>query len=150
MKNIKTFRIVALAAMIFGGAALLQAQASQSDEPAKPKANKQTDTATKNAEDQPKWDPLRAEKDLEVGQYYMRIGKIDAAMDRFQDAIDAKPGYAVPFLYLGEAQEKKGMKRDAVKSYKRYLELYPHAEDKEKVQKKIDKLQAEVGDKRKT
>ena len=150
MKNIRAFRVVALAVMVFGGAALLQAQASQSDEPAKPKANKQTDTATKNAEDQPKWDPLRAEKDLEVGQYYMRIGKIDAAMDRFQDAIDAKPGYAVPFLYLGEAQEKKGMKRDAVKSCKRYLELYPHAEDKEKVQKKIDKLQAEVGDKRKT
>ena len=139
---------MALAVMVFGGAALLQAQASQSDEPAKPKANKQTDTATKNAEDQPKWDPLRAEKDLEVGQYYMRIGKIDAAMDRFQDAIDAKPGYAVPFLYLGEAQEKKGMKRDAVKSYKRYLELYPHAEDKEKVQKKIDKLQAEIGKKK--
>jgi tetratricopeptide (TPR) repeat protein len=148
MKNIRAFRVVALAATVFGGAALLQAQASQSDEPAKPKANKQTDTATKNAEDQPKWDPLRAEKDLEVGQYYMRIGKIDAAMDRFQDAIDAKPGYAVPFLYLGEAQEKKGMKRDAVKSYKRYLELYPHAEDKEKVQKKIDKLQAEIGKKK--
>jgi len=148
MKNIRAFRVVALAVMVFGGAALLQAQASQSDEPAKPKANKQTDTATKNAEDQPKWDPLRAEKDLEVGQYYMRIGKIDAAMDRFQDAIDAKPGYAVPFLYLGEAQEKKGMKRDAVKSYKRYLELYPHAEDKEKVQKKIDKLQAEIGKKK--
>jgi tetratricopeptide (TPR) repeat protein len=149
MKNIKTFRIVALAAMVLGGAALLQAEASQSDEPAKPKANKQTDTATKNAEDQPKWDPLRAEKDLEVGQYYMRIGKIDAAMDRFQDAIDAKPGYAVPFLYLGEAQEKKGMKRDAVKSYKRYLELYPHAEDKEKIEKKIERLRRELGDKKK-
>lgn len=133
-----------LVAFFFAAAGMPQAQASQSDEPAKPKANKQTDTATKNAEDQPKWDPLRAEKDLEVGQYYMRIGKIDAAMDRFQDAIDAKPGYAVPFLYLGEAQEKKGMKRDAVKSYKRYLELYPHAEDKEKIQKKIEKLQAEV------
>ncbi len=133
-----------LAALFLGGVALLHAQASQPGEPAKPKANKQTDTATKNAEDQPKWDPLRAEKDLEVGQYYMRIGKIDAAMDRFQDAIEAKPGYAVPFLYLGEAQEKKGMKRDAVKSYKRYLELYPHAEDKEKILKKIEKLQAEV------
>jgi len=94
MKRISTLQIVALAAMAFGGAALLQAQAGQSDSPAKPKANRQTDTATKNAEDQPKWDPLRAEKDLEVGQYYMRIGKIDAAMDRFQDAIDAKPGYA--------------------------------------------------------
>jgi|SRR6266436_1695696 len=144
MKRNRTIRIVRLAALFLGGVALLHAQASQPDEPAKPKANKQTDTATKNAEDQPKWDPLRAEKDLEVGQYYMRIGKIDAAMDRFQDAIEAKPGYAVPFLYLGEAQEKKGMKRDAVKSYKRYLELYPHAEDKEKILKKIEKLQAEV------
>jgi len=149
MKRNKTIQIVTLAGLFLGGAVLSQAQAGQ-DQPAKPKANKQTDTATKNAEDQPKWDPLRAEKDLEVGQYYMRIGKIDAAMDRFQDAIDAKPGYAVPFLYLGEAQEKKGMKRDAVKSYKRYLELYPHAEDKEKIQKKIEKLQAEVGAKKKS
>jgi tetratricopeptide (TPR) repeat protein len=135
--------------MFFAGVALLQAQAGQSDAPAKPKANKQTDAATKNAEDQPKWDPLRAEKDLEVGQYYMRIGKIDAAMDRFQDAIEAKPGYAVPYLHLGEAQEKKGMKRDAIKSYTRYLELYPHAEDKEKITKKIEKLRAET-DKKKT
>jgi len=149
MKRNRTIQIVTLAVLFLGGAALLHAQASQSDSPAKPKANKQTDAATKNAEDQPKWDPLRAEKDLEVGQYYLRIGKIDAAMDRFQDAIDAKPGYAVPFLYLGEAQEKKGMKRDAIKSYKRYLELYPHAEDKAKIENKIEKLRAEVGEKKK-
>lgn len=136
--------------MFLCGAGGLRAQSSQPEEPAKPKANKQTDTATKNAEDQPKWDPLRAEKDLEVGQYYMRTGKIDAAIDRFEDAIEAKPGYAVPFLYLGEAQEKKGRKRDALKSYTRYLELYPHAEDKEKIEKKIEKLRREVGEKRKS
>src|SRR5256885_17080339 len=121
MKRNRTIQIVTLAILFLGGAAILHAQASQSDEPAKPKANKQTDTATKNAEDQPKWDPLRAEKDLEVGQYYMRIGKIDAAMDRFQDAIDAKPGYAVPFLHLGEAQEKKGMRRVGVGCDDKYL-----------------------------
>jgi len=122
---------------------------AQSNDPPKPKMNKQTDTATKNAEDQPKWDPLRAEKDLEVGKYYMKTGNVDAAIDRFQDAIDAKPGYAIPFLYLGEAQEKKGMKRDAIKSYTRYLELYPKAEDKAKIEKKIAKLQTEVADKKK-
>jgi tetratricopeptide (TPR) repeat protein len=150
MKRNGTIQIVTLAAVFFAGTAVSHAQASQSDQPAKPKANKQTDTATKNAEDQPKWDPLRAEKDLEVGQYYMRIGKIDAAMDRFQDAIEARPGYAVPFLHLGEAQEKKGMKRDAIKSYKRYLELYPHAEDREKVEKKVERLQHELAEKKKT
>ena len=112
--------------------------------PAKSSGKKQKDSATQSADDQPKWDPLRAEKDLEVGQYYMRRGDVDAAIDRFQDAIEAKPGYAVPFRYLGEAQEKKGLKKQAVKSYKRYLDLYPHAEDKEKIQKKIDKLYKEI------
>ena len=137
-----------LAAALFCGP-VLPVRAQSSDEPPKPKTNKQTDTATKNADDQPKWDPLRAEKDLEVGKYYMKTGNIDAAMDRFSDAIAARPGYAVPFLYLGEAQEKKGMKREALKSYTRYLELYPHAEDKDKIEKKIEKLRSEVGGKRK-
>ena len=104
--------------------------------PAKPN----TDSATQNAPDQPTWDPLRAETDMKVGTYYMHKGDLDAAIDRFQDATTAKPGYALPFLRLGEAQEKKGLKKQAIKSYTRYLDLYPHAEDKEKIQKKIDKL----------
>src|SRR5437667_2538972 len=102
------------------------------------------DTATKNAADQPAWDPLRAEKDLEVGQYYMKKGDLDAAIDRFQDATVAKPGYAVPFRFLGEAQEKKGLRKQAIKSYQRYLDLYPHAEDGDKVRKKIEKLWKET------
>lgn len=102
------------------------------------------DSATKNAPDQPKWDPLRAEKDLEVGQHYMHRGDYDAAIDRFQDAIDSKPGYAIPFRYLGEAQEKKGLKKQAIKSYQRYLDLYPHAEDAAKIKKKLEKLYKEV------
>jgi hypothetical protein len=83
--------------------------------PAKQKPPKpNTDTATQNAPDQPKWDPLRAEKDLEVGQYYMKRGDYDAAIDRFNDAIEAKPGYAIPFRWLGEAEEKKGVKKKAI------------------------------------
>jgi len=112
--------------------------------PPKPKPNSTTDNATQNAPDQPTWDPLRAEKDIEVGQYYLRKGDVDAAIDRFQDATLAKPGYAIPFRYLGEAQEKKKLKRDALKSYTRYLELYPHAEDRDKIEKKIEKLRADL------
>jgi tetratricopeptide (TPR) repeat protein len=112
--------------------------------PSKSSGKKDKDTATQSAPDQPTWDPLRAEKDLEVGQYYMRKGDVDAAIDRFQDATIAKPGYAIPFRYLGEAQEKKGLKKQAVKSYQRYLDLYPHAEDAEKIKKKIEKLWKEL------
>lgn len=90
------------------------------------------------------WDPLRAEKDIEVGQHYMHKGDFDAAIDRFEDAIAAKPGYAIPFRYLGEAQERKGLRKKAIKSYQRYLDLYPHAEDGDKIKKKIEKLYKEL------
>jgi len=112
--------------------------------PPKPPAKPNKDNATQNAPDQPTWDPLRAEKDMEVGQYYMRKGDIEAAIDRFQDATLAKPGYAIPFRFLGEAQEKKGLKKQAIKSYQRYLDLYPHAEDGDKIKKKLEKLWKEV------
>ncbi len=111
-------------------------------DPAKTKPN--TDSATQSAPDQPKWDPLRAEKDLDVGKYYMKKGDFDAAIDRFQDAAESKPGYAIPYLYLGEAYEKKNKKKLAVKAYQRYLDLYPHAEDGDKIRKKIEKLHAEI------
>ena len=131
-------------------AVALDAQEPPQDAPPKatdskhkpPKPN--TDTATQNAPDQPKWDPLRAEKDLEVGQYYMKRGDYDAAIDRFNDAIEAKPGYAIPFRWLGEAEEKKGVKKKAMKAYQRYLDLVPHADDAEKIRKKIEKLQREI------
>jgi tetratricopeptide (TPR) repeat protein len=110
----------------------------------KPLPKKNKDNATESAPDQPTWDPQRAEKDIEVGQYYMKKGDVDAAIDRFQDATVAKPGYAVPFKFLGEAQEKKGLKKPAIKSYQRYLELYPKAEDAEKIKKRIEKLYKET------
>lgn len=116
--------------------------AAPTDKPKPAKPN--TDNATKSAPDQPTWDPLRAEKDMQVGQYYMHKGDVDAAIDRFEDAILAKPGYALPFRLLGEAQEKRGLKKKAIKSYQRYLDLYPKAEDKDKIQKKIDKLYKDV------
>jgi tetratricopeptide (TPR) repeat protein len=118
--------------------------ADASPPPKKPDKKNKPDSATRNAPDQPTWDPLRAEKDIEVGQYYMHKGDVDAAIDRFQDATTAKPGYAIPFRYLGEAQEKKGLKKAAMQSYQRYLDLYPHAEDGDKIRKKIDKLRQEV------
>jgi tetratricopeptide (TPR) repeat protein len=122
-----------------------ESSSKPADAPAPKKPDKkQKDSATQNAPDQPSYDPLRAEKDIEVGQYYMRKGDVDAAIDRFQDATTAKPGYAVPFRYLGEAQEKRGLKKQAIASYSRYLDLYPHAEDGAKIRKKIDKLRSEV------
>lgn len=137
-----------LAALLCGGAYPATAQQGESSSktplPGQTPPEARPDGAVKSAPDQPNWDPVRALNDIEVGKYYMNKGDVDAAIDRFNDAITYKPGWGLPFRYLGEAQEKKSLKKQAVKSYTRYLDLTPHAEDGAKVRKKIDKLWAEL------
>jgi tetratricopeptide (TPR) repeat protein len=154
MRLLNAIRIFVATSLFFVGAQLhaqdpgqessSMPQAPPETTPPKQAAKPKKDSATQSAPDQPIWDPLRAEKDLEVGQYYMKKGDVDAAIDRFQDAILAKPGYAIPFRFLADAQEKKGLKKQAIKSYQRYLDLYPHAEDGDKVKKRIEKLRKEI------
>lgn len=138
MKERKTLWIAA-ALLLF--VPFLRAQSSSTPPP--PPPPKKAEPAPAAEPDQPVWDPLRAEKAIEVGKFYMKKGDYDAAIDRFRDAAYYHPGYALPFKLLGEAQEKKRLKSEAVKSYEQYLKLYPHAEDREKVQKRIDKLYQE-------
>ena len=97
-------------------------------------------SAKQPAEDLPKYNPLPAEQDVDVGTFYMHKGDADAAIARFQDAIQLKADYAKPRLLLAELYEKKGDKGMAVKYYKEYLQVYPHAPDAKKIQTKIDKL----------
>jgi tetratricopeptide (TPR) repeat protein len=109
-----------------------------------PKSTPNSDQTNQADADQPKFDPLRAERDIEVGKYYLNKGDPDAAIDRFLDAADHKPGDATPYRYLGEAYEKKGQKKPAAKAYQKYLDMYPKAEDGEKIRKKIEKLNKEI------
>jgi tetratricopeptide (TPR) repeat protein len=88
----------------------------------------------------PKYNPLPAEQDVEVGTFYMHKGDSDAAIGRFEDAIQLKADYAKPRILLAQIYEKKGDKANAVKYYKEYLQVYPHAPDAKKVQAKIEKL----------
>jgi hypothetical protein len=45
---------------------------------------------------------------------------------------------------LAEAQEKKGLKREAIQSYKTYLKVFPHAQDAGPIRKRIQKLEREL------
>src|ERR1700682_534792 len=140
--------LIATAALLPPLSALARAQdPPEKKHQEKPKKNPPSQTepaATDDGKDQPMWDPLRAEKDIEVGQYYMKRGDVDAAIDRFEDAILAKPGYALPYRYLGDAQEKKGLKRQAIQSFTQYLDLYHRAGETAKIHKRIEKLWAAV------
>ncbi len=92
----------------------------------------------------PPFDPFHAEKSIEVGNYYMKKGNYDAAIERFQDAVRYKPNFARAYHLLGEAYEKKGDKAEAVKAYRKYLEILPSAEDAGKVRKRVEKLSRDL------
>jgi tetratricopeptide (TPR) repeat protein len=85
-------------------------------------------------------DRTTADEDIDVGVFYMHKGDQDAAIPRFEDAIRKQPKLPRPRLLLAEAYEKKGDKYSAAKCYREYLQAFPHAPDKNKIEKKIDKL----------
>jgi tetratricopeptide (TPR) repeat protein len=93
----------------------------------------------------PVFDPLRANKSLEVGSFYMKRGNYDAAIDRFTDATQFEPGLARSYSLLGEAYEHKGDVGNALAAYRKYLQLLRNAPDREKIQKRIEKLEGQSG-----
>jgi tetratricopeptide (TPR) repeat protein len=94
---------------------------------------------------EPVFDPLHAQKSIDVGTFYLKKGNYDAAIDRFMDAARLQPKLAIPWKLLGEAYEKKHDNVDAIDSYKKYLELFPGAEDAAKVKKRIALLEEKSG-----
>jgi Tfp pilus assembly protein PilF len=122
-----------LVLMIF--LAALPAQAGQQKQkPAGPARSEQPEDGARNQ--------ASAEEDIQVGTFYLHKGDPDAAISRFQDAIRQQPKLAKPRILLAEAYEKKGDKIDAAKSYKEYLQAFPNAPDKKKIEKKIEKLKS--------
>src|SRR5687767_15710154 len=52
------------------------------------------------------FNPLQAEKDLKVGNYYWKQGKFRAAEARFREATRWNEGYGEAWLRLGEVEER--------------------------------------------
>jgi tetratricopeptide (TPR) repeat protein len=94
---------------------------------------------------EPVFDPLHAEKSIEVGTFYMKKGNYDAAIDRFMDATRFQPKLAKPWRLIGEAYEKKHDNGSAIESYKKYLEVLPGAADAARVKKRIAMLEEKAG-----
>ena len=86
------------------------------------------------------FNPLQAEKELRIGNYYFRKGSFRAAAQRFREATKWNQGYADAWFRLGEAEEKLKDKPAAKEAYSKYVELAPEAKNLADVKKKIDKL----------
>ena len=88
------------------------------------------------------WNPHRAAKDLEVGEYYWREKNYRGAEGRFRDALIYKPNDAVATYRLAEILEKTGRPSEACEYYQAYLKVLPHGPNSEDARKALEKLQA--------
>jgi len=83
------------------------------------------------------FNPLEAENDVKVGNFYFHQGKYKAALNRFREATRYNPGLAEAFLRLGDAEEKIGDKQASRDAYQKYIELAPDAKNADAIKKKI-------------
>jgi tetratricopeptide (TPR) repeat protein len=86
------------------------------------------------------YDPHRADKDVEVGNYYLRLKNYRAALERFNDALHYKPKDAEATFGLATTQEKLELLAGAYQNYQEYLRILPggpHAKECEAALKRI-------------
>lgn len=83
------------------------------------------------------FNPLQAEKEVKVGNFYFRKGSYKAAILRFREATKWNPGFPEAWLRLAEASEKNKDKKAAREAYAKYLELSPDAPNAAAIRKKL-------------
>jgi len=90
------------------------------------------------------WDPHKAAKSVEVGDFYFKRKNYHAAEDRYREALRYKDNDAVATFRLAVCLEKLGILDDARAEYESYLKILPHGPQAMEAQKAIDRLKAET------
>jgi len=86
------------------------------------------------------WNPHKAQKDVEVGDYYFKRKNYRAALSRYQEALYYKFDDAVATFRLGVCQEKLGDSAEARKAYQAYLKILPHGPFAAEAQQALTRL----------
>jgi tetratricopeptide (TPR) repeat protein len=106
------------------------------------KAATAADAAPSDVQEFHPWNPHRANKDVEVGDFYFKRKNYRAALTRYQDALVWKDNDAVANFRLGECYEKLDQPDDAVTHYEAYLKILPHGPLSHDAEKALQRLKA--------
>jgi tetratricopeptide (TPR) repeat protein len=101
-----------------------------------------------NPEDEPEadvqemhpWNPYRAMKDDEVGDYYFKRKSYKAALARYQDALIWKEKDAVANFRIAQCYEKLDQPDQAIPHYEEYLKILPDGPYAKEARKALQKL----------
>jgi tetratricopeptide (TPR) repeat protein len=96
------------------------------------------------------WNPMKALKDVEIGDYYFKRKNYRAAMDRYKEALFYKENDAVATFRLAVSQEKLGDKATALSNYTAYLKILPHGPFADEARASIERLGGELPETKET
>ena len=88
------------------------------------------------------WDPHKALKDVEVGDFYYKRENYRAALGRFCEALTYKPNDAVATLRVAETLDKVGDLVGARSYYEAYLKILPQGPAAGQSKKALERIKS--------
>ncbi len=86
------------------------------------------------------WDPHKAAKDVEVGDFYFKRKNYRAAEDRYREALLYKPNDVFAMYGLARCLENLGYYDEARANYEGYLKILPQGPLAPEVRKGLERL----------
>ncbi len=86
------------------------------------------------------WNPLKAKKDVEVGDFYYKRKNYKAALERYKEALYYKDGDAVASFRVALCQEKLGNNSEATKYFEQYLKILPEGPLAKEAHSSLDRM----------
>jgi len=91
------------------------------------------------------YNPMKALKDIEVGDYYFKLENYRAAISRYREALEYKPHDGDATFKLAEVLNKTGDFAGATQNYEEYLKMLPNGPHAKKAREALQKLKAANG-----
>lgn len=89
------------------------------------------------------WNPHKAAKDIEVGDFYFKVKKnYRAAESRYREALLYKPNDATATFRLAESLEKLDRPDEARQVYENYLKILPYGPEASAAKKALERLKS--------
>jgi tetratricopeptide (TPR) repeat protein len=86
------------------------------------------------------YNPMKAMKSVEVGDWYYKQENYKAAISRYREALDFKPHDAEATFKLADVLNKTGDVAGATENYEEYLKLLPDGPHAKKAKEALEKL----------
>src|SRR5690242_10246914 len=112
--------------------------------PPKDDAAKHPDSDVSDVTEMHTWNPHKAQKDIEVGEFYFKRKNYHAAEERYREALEYKPGDAIATYRLGEVLDAQGHTAEAVENYEQYLKIPSNGKFTAEAKRALTRLEAKT------